>query len=109
MRALVSEWLKRAGYDSVQAILAGTLPEAATRCDIVLLDVRSPLPSACKAVASVRAAVPHAAIIAMSADGVASEPPAMQAVERELGVAAVLVKPFDRNALLQALERTHAS
>jgi AmiR/NasT family two-component response regulator len=33
----------------------------------------------------------------------------MEAVARELGVAAVLVKPFDRVALMQALESARTS
>jgi CheY-like chemotaxis protein len=105
IRALVSEWLERAGYACVQGSPTDVLPEVAADCDIVLVDVRLPRKSARQTIANIEAAAPHAAIIAMSADVLATGPSALQAVERDLEVVAVLVKPFDRNALMEALER----
>jgi CheY-like chemotaxis protein len=59
-------------------------------------------------IASVAAVAPHTPIIAMSADALVSGPSAAASVARELGVAAVLVKPFGRHALMQAIERARA-
>ncbi len=104
IRALVSEWIEKAGYASVQAAALSVACEAAAQCDIVLVDVRAPLAAARQMVGSVLALAPDAAVVAMSADGL-GDAAAMQALERELEVAAVLVKPFDRVALTQALDR----
>jgi DNA-binding NtrC family response regulator len=105
IRGLICEWIEKAGYASVQAPAVAAARESAAQCDIVLVDVRAPLPAARQMIASVLAAAPHAAVIAMSADGLGSGPSETQALERELGIAAVLVKPFDREALTRALER----
>jgi DNA-binding NtrC family response regulator len=108
IRALLAEWLEMEGYGFIDGQAVGAQPNFVAQCDVVLIDVRAPLRSARQAVAGMAAAVPHASIIAMSADALASGKFAMEAVARELGVAAVLVKPFDRDALMQALERARA-
>lgn len=105
IRALICEWIDKAGYASIQAPALAAARESAAQCDIVLVDVRAPLPAARQMIASVLAAAPHAAVIAMSADGLGNGPSEAQALERELGIAALLVKPFDGDALTQALER----
>jgi CheY-like chemotaxis protein len=107
IRALVSEWLGMAGYGFVDGRELG-VSAAVTRCDVVLVDVRAPLQSARETIEGLALAMPYASIIAMSADALANGPAALEAVARELGVAAVLVKPFDRFALMQALESTRA-
>jgi DNA-binding response OmpR family regulator len=109
IRALVREWLEIAGYGSVEAHPLGVTPETAAQCGIVLVDVRSPLRAARQDIDSVRAAVPHASIVAMSADGLASGSLALEGVARQLGVAAVLVKPFNMGALMQALRRARTA
>ena len=83
--------------------------KAAAQCDVVLLDIPATLRSARETIASLAAVVPHTPIIAMSADVLASGPSAAEAVARELGVAAVLVKPFGREALMQAIERARTT
>jgi CheY-like chemotaxis protein len=108
IRALLAEWLERAGYHFVEAHDTGE-SKAAARCDVVMIDVRAPLRSARQAIASLAEAMPQASIIAMSADALASGRIAMDAVAHELGVAAVLVKPFDRDTLMQALERARTA
>jgi DNA-binding NtrC family response regulator len=105
IRALISEWIEKAGYRALQAHKLAAAGDSAAQCDIVLVDVRAPLAVARQMIASVLAVAPHAACIAMSADGLGSGPAAIEALERELGIAALLVKPFDRDALMQALER----
>lgn len=104
IRALLAEWLEMAGYGFIDAREFGAANGTAAQCDMVLVDVRAPLQSARETITGIAAALPHAAIIAMSADALASGRPAMEAVARELGVAAVLVKPFDRVTLMHALQ-----
>jgi CheY-like chemotaxis protein len=103
IRALVSEWLGMAGYASMDGRELG-VSAAVAKCDVVLVDVRAPLQSARETIEGLALAMPYASIIAMSADALVNGRSAMEAVARELGVAAVLVKPFDRVALIQALE-----
>jgi len=105
--ALIAEWLEMAGYESMQ-VRDATAAKVAPECDVVLADVRAPLRSARETVESLMATVPHTPIIAMSADALASGPSAADAVARELGVAAVLAKPFGREALMQAIERVRS-
>lgn len=107
IRALVSEWLGMAGYAFMDGRELGA-SAAVARCDVVLVDVRAPLQSARETIEGLALAMPYASIIAMSADALANGRSAMEAVARELGVAAVLVKPFDRVALVQALESARA-
>ena len=103
IRSLVSEWLGMAGYGFMDGRELG-VSSAVAQCDVVLVDVRAPLKSAREAIEGLALAMPYASIIAMSADALATGPSALQAVARELGVAAVLVKPFDRIALMQAID-----
>lgn len=83
---------------------ADAVPHAA-HCDLALIDIRAPLQTARQTISSVATALPSVPIIAMSADALATGRPAADAVARELGVTAVLVKPFDRDALMRAIER----
>jgi CheY-like chemotaxis protein len=108
IRALVSEWLGMAGYRSMDGRELG-VSAAVAQCDVVLVDVRAPLQSARETIEGLALAMPYASIIAMSADALVNGRSAMEAVARELGVAAVLVKPFDRVALMQALECVRTS
>ena len=108
IRALVSEWLAMAGYGFMDGRELG-VSSAVAQCDLVLVDVRAPLQSARETIEGLALAMPYASIIAMSADALANGRSASEAVARELGVAAVLVKPFDRVALMQALESARAS
>ena len=105
IRALVAEWLELAEYGSMHVHDVAAAAKAAAQCDVVLLDIPPTLRLARETIASLAAVVPHTPIIALSADVLASGPSAAEAVARELGVAAVLVKPFGREALMQAIER----
>lgn len=105
IRSLVAEWLQMAGYRSMQVHDVGAAAETVAECDVVLVDIAAPLRSARQTIASVAAVAPDTPVIAMSADVLVSGPAATAAVARELGVAAVLVKPFGREALMQAIER----
>jgi CheY-like chemotaxis protein len=108
IRALVSEWLGMAGYGVMDGRELG-MSSAIAKCDVVLVDVRAPLQSARETIEGLALVMPYASIIAMSADALATGPSALHGVARELGVAAVLVKPFDRVALIQALESARST
>lgn len=105
IRALVSEWLGMAGYGFMDGRELGAESAVVARCDVVLVDVRAPLQSARETIEGLALAMPYASIIAMSADALANGQSATEAVARELGVAAVLAKPFDRIALMKALAK----
>lgn len=105
LRALIAEWLDMAQYQSVHFHEVAAVAKTAVRCDLVLLDIPATLRSARETIARLAAVVPDTPIVAMSADVLAGGPTAAEAVARELGVAAVLVKPFGREALMQAIDR----
>lgn len=108
IRSLVAEWLQMAEYRSMQVHDVAAAGKSAAQCDVVLVDIPAPLRAARETIASVAAVAPQTPIIAMSADALVSGPSAAASVARELGVAAVLVKPFSRHALMQAIERARA-
>lgn len=105
IRSLVAEWLQMAGYRSMQVHNVDAAAETAVECDVVLVDIAAPLRAARETIASVAAVAPHTPLIAMSADVLASGPSAATALASELHVAAVLVKPFGREALMRAIEQ----
>ena len=104
IRDLVAEWLEMLDYESLQ-VPDVTAAGRAAHCDVVLLDIPATLRAARESIASLAAAVPHTPIVAMSADVPAGGSAAAEALARELGVAALLVKPFGREALMQAIAR----
>lgn len=109
IKQLIVEWLDMAGHESVCASdSAAAARIAGSGCDIMLADVPSPSRSAREAIARLRDALPNTPVIAMSAAVLASGPQAHAAVARELGASAVLVKPFGREALLDAIDRAGA-
>jgi CheY-like chemotaxis protein len=106
IKQLIVEWLHLAGHETVCASdPASAARVAGAGCDVLLADVPAPSKSAREAIARLTRAVPNTPIIAMSADVLASGPRASAAVARELGAAAMLVKPFNRDALLEAIDR----
>ena len=106
IKQLLVEWLHMAGHETVCASdPASAARVAGSGCDVLIADVPAPLTSARDAVARLARAVPGTPVIAMSADVLASGPSASAAIARELGAAAVLVKPFSQDALLAAIHR----
>jgi CheY-like chemotaxis protein len=109
IRQLVVEWLHMAGYETACAsdpAVAAKLADSG--CDVMLADVPAPFKSARAAIVRLMREVPDTPVIAMSADVLAAGPMASAAIARELGAAAVLVKPFSRGALLEAIHRAGA-
>ncbi len=108
IRALIVEWLGMAGTDALCVADVAGARILAQRCDLVLADVPAPHRAARRTVMQLAQALPHTPIIAMSADITACSQAARQALARELGASAVLVKPFTQNALLSALQNVRA-
>jgi DNA-binding response OmpR family regulator len=105
IKALIAEWLQMAGCEIVFAHDAVDAAAIEDPRDVMLADVPAPLKAAREAIGALTRAVPGAPIIAMSADIPAHGRSATDALARELGAAAVLVKPFSREALLDAVRR----
>lgn len=103
IRALIVEWLGMAGNEALCVADLADAKEHAHRCDLVLADVPAPHRAARRTVMQLAQAVPDTPIIAMSADITACSEAAREALARELGARAVLVKPFSQHALLAAI------
>ena len=108
VKALILEWLHLAGCETFcvqDAAGAGAIRGA---FDVVLADVPAPLKAARDAVERLMRALPGTPVVAMSADMPAHGRSAADALARELGAAAVLVKPFNRESLLYAIHQAGA-
>ena len=108
IRALIVEWLGMAGTDALCVADLAHATAIAQPCDLVLADVPAPHRAARRTVMQLAQAIPHTPIIAMSADITASGQAAREALARELGASAVLVKPFNQHALLTAIHSVRA-
>lgn len=108
IRALIVEWLGMAGSEALCVSDLSDAKTVADDCDLVLADVPAPYRAARRTVMQLAEAIPHTPIIAMSADITASGQTAREALARELGACAVLVKPFSQHALLAALHNVRA-
>jgi DNA-binding response OmpR family regulator len=108
IRALIVEWLGMAGKEALGVADLSDARTLTERCDLVLVDVPAPHRSARRTVMQLAQAMPHTPIIAMSADITACNHAAREALARELGANAVLVKPFNQQALLSAIHRVRA-
>jgi DNA-binding response OmpR family regulator len=108
IRALIVEWLGMAGNDAECVADVAGAQAAAQGCDLVLADVPAPHRAARRTLMQLAQAIPNTPIIAMSADIAACGQAAHDALARELGASAVLVKPFNQQALLSAIHRVRA-
>ncbi|MET0499426.1 MAG: response regulator [Steroidobacteraceae bacterium] len=108
LRSLLAEWLDMSGNDVLCLADSETALARADRFDMVLVDLPTPQRAARQAVSQLRRAMPGTPIVAMSADVTASGHAAQEILARELGAAALLVKPFTRSALLNAMNRARA-
>jgi CheY-like chemotaxis protein len=108
IESLIVEWLHMAGNEAVCTHGMGAASSLGNECDLVLADVPAPHRAARQVVAHLREAIPDIPIIAMSADVTTCGQAAREALARELGAAALLVKPFTQEALLYAIHRARA-
>jgi len=108
VKALILEWLHLAGCETFCAHDAAGAGAIRRAFDVVLADVPAPLKAAREAVDRLARAVPGTPVIAMSADMPAQGRSAADALARELGAVAVLVKPFNRESLLYAIHQAGA-
>jgi DNA-binding response OmpR family regulator len=108
IRALIVEWLRMAGTDALCVADLDDAKAHAQGCDLVLADVPAPQRAARRTVMQLAQAVPDAPIIAMSADITACSQAARDALARELGARAVLVKPFNQHALMSAIHHVRS-
>jgi len=108
LRELIVEWLG----------LSGNLPRAAPdlaaaaqllpSLDLVLVDLPAPHRAALGLIQRLIQLLPDTPIIAMSADIPSRGPEALDALARQLGAEAILVKPFTQHALLSAIQSIRA-
>jgi DNA-binding response OmpR family regulator len=103
MRALVAEWLQMAGH-TVQAI-ENDASHSPRGYDRVLVDVPAPLKAARRIIARLKAAAAGTKVIAMSAGVPVRGTSGARTLAHELGAAAVLVKPFSQEVLLDTIEQ----
>ena len=108
IQALIVEWLQMAGNRTVCATDLAAATRLEHRPDVVLADVPAPHRAARLTVRRLTQAMPGTPVIAMSADVAAIGYAASEALARELGAVAVLVKPFTQHALLRAIHRARA-
>jgi DNA-binding NtrC family response regulator len=102
VRQILKRWIGGAGYDLVEAESAANALEvmAATPADVVFCDVQMPGGhDGLWLTGELRRRYPLAAVVL--ATGVSTVPPN---ISMQAGVLAYLVKPFQRTALLAALE-----
>jgi DNA-binding response OmpR family regulator len=98
LRALLEEWLRRAGFEPVGCAAAGCLKNVA----LVIADVAAPRRDGADRVTWLRRRFPHARVLAISAQFI----PGMRGAGTtalELGADAVLAKPFDAGAFMGAV------
>ncbi len=108
IRALIVEWLGMAGNDALGVADLTGAKALKERCDLVLADAPAPHRAARHTVMQLAQVMPGTPIIAMSADITACGHAAREALARELGASAVLVKPFNQHALLSAIQNVRA-
>ncbi len=100
MRGLLVEWLSADGY-RVRAPMPGE-PAGSEAADLVIVDVYMPRQEGAARLQAIKAAHPHAALIAISGQfrtGLAGA----CATAKALGVRQVIAKPFSQRDLLTAV------
>jgi DNA-binding response OmpR family regulator len=100
MRALLTEWLRDAGYRVQAATAYGERP--APEADLVIASLFMPRHSGAKVIQELRTAHPGTPLIALSGQfrgGLSSA----GLTARSLGAAQIIAKPLTRDALLHAV------
>jgi DNA-binding NtrC family response regulator len=105
LRDLMQVILEHAGYD-VELAADGQIGMKAQRerpADIVVTDIFMPNQDGIETIAKFREEYPGLKVIVMSGDGKLASRYAHLAAARELGVRAMLPKPFDEDELLNTI------
>jgi len=107
-RAIIRKMLESGGHDVREAAGGdeGVIQFRSLRPDLVLCDLMMPLKDGFATIADIQSRTPSARIIAMS--GVWYGPADHAAMAKDLGLKAVIEKPFDRTQLLELVARTLA-
>lgn len=102
VRALLARWIAADGYETREAFGAeAALDEMAARAaDVVFCDMQMPGKDGRWLVGQVRARFPTAAVVLATADTTVPPMTSMQ-----VGVIAYLVKPFNRETVLEAIRQ----
>jgi CheY-like chemotaxis protein len=105
LRELMQVILQHAGYD-VELAADGQIGMQAQRArpaDVVVTDIFMPNQDGIETIAQFRQEYPDLKVIVMSGDGKLSNRSAHLTTARELGVRALLPKPFDEDELLDTI------
>jgi DNA-binding response OmpR family regulator len=100
MRGLLQEWLMGAGYRVSAVTPCGTPPHA--EADLVIVNMEMPKHTGSRVADKIRSAYPGTPIIAISAQ-FRADLSTVGATAQILGVAQVIAKPLNRDALLAAV------
>ena len=107
VRALMQRELEAAGHEvrSAENGAQGLTLQRSAPCDVVVTDIYMPEKEGVETIRELREQFPDVKVIVISGGGRLGTPTSRIAVvARELGVAAVLDKPFDPSALLQSID-----
>ena len=99
-RALLGEWLQRAGYESVRSAAAGAPAKDAV---VVVADVPAPRQDGAASIAALRQRFPSAKVLVISGQFM----PGLHGLTTaaiELGADAVLAKPFAADVFIDAVQ-----
>lgn len=99
LRALLEEWLHRAGFEPVRCTAAAPVKNVA----LVVADVAAPRDDGASYMAVLRQRFPHARVLAISAQFI-PRPYGSSSAAVELGADAVLAKPFAAKAFIDAVQ-----
>ena len=109
LRELIQLVLERAGYSVALAPdgEAGLRAQRARPADVVITDIFMPNQDGLETIAALRRDYPAVKVVAMSGGGTKVKGEGTLLTAREIGAHCVLPKPFENEALLQAVRMVH--
>jgi CheY-like chemotaxis protein len=110
LRELMCEILRQAGFDAECAAdgQEGLAVQRARPAEVVITDIFMPNQDGIETIALFRKEFPGLKIIVMSGDAKVAKDSTYFMTAREIGVDAVLPKPFDEDELLQMIQKVLA-
>ena len=107
MRDLIQLVLERAGYSVTLAPdgEAGLRAQRARPADVVITDIFMPNQDGLETIAALRRDYPAVKVVAMSGGGSKVKGEGTLLTAREIGAHFILLKPFDNDELLQAVQK----